>query len=173
MHQDISRYTQVIVTLLMLIIASPVFALSADHTETIHIIADSTTYNYKTGFTIFDGHVKVDQGTTHITADRLTTQSGKSRTIKEAIAYGYNDLAHYWTLPTANDPVIHAQAKIIKFYPTESNVALEKDVTLVQGANSFQGQLILYNRNEQTIFVPEANQGRAVVVINPDNKGNP
>lgn len=143
-------------------------ALPTDKHEKVFIVADSTTYNYKTGVNIFEGHVKVDQGTTHILADKLITKSNPQHKIKEATAFGMEHLAHYWTLQKINEPEIHARAKIIKFYPIESNVTLEQDVFVSQGENSFRGQLIHYNSNEQTIIVPATKNGRAVLVYNPD-----
>lgn len=144
------------------------FALPDDVKEKVHIVGDTWTYNYKTGTSQFDGNVKVDQGTTHVTADRLITKSNSKHEIQEAIAYGLQDLAHYWTIPKIGDLEIHAKAKIIKFYPITSNVTLEQDVIVTQGENSFQGQLIHYNMNDQTIAVPASKNGRAVLVYNPD-----
>ena len=63
------------------------FALQGDNKEKIHIQSDSTIYNYKTGVKIFEGNVKVDQGSTHITADRLVTKDNHQHQIQEAIAY--------------------------------------------------------------------------------------
>lgn len=157
--------------MLFLLICWPfAFALQEDNQQKIHIAADFTTYHYKTGLTIYEGNVKVDQGTTHLTADKLTTKTDLQHKINEAIAYGVQNQAHYWTLPKLGDSEIHAKANTIKFYPKESNVIFEQNVVLTQGENSFQGQLILYNRNDQTIFVPAANKGRAIVVYNPDSK---
>lgn len=143
-------------------------ALPTDKHEKVFIVADSTTYNYKTGMNIFEGHVKIDQGTTHITADKLITKSNPQHKIQEATAYGLEGLAHYWTLQKVNEPEVHARAKIIKFYPIESNVTLEQNVLVTQGENSFRGQLIHYNSNDQTIIVPATKNGRAVLVYNPD-----
>jgi lipopolysaccharide export system protein LptA len=142
--------------------------LPKDKSAPVHIIADSSIYNYKTGVNHFDGHVKVDQGTTHLTADRLITLNNDQHKMQMATAYGIGELAHYWTLPKVGDPEVHAHAKIIKFYPIESNVTLEQDVVVTQGENSFQGQLIHYNSNEQTITVPALDKSRAVLVYNPD-----
>lgn len=144
------------------------YALKSDRVEIVNIVADSTLYNYKTGINVFEGHVQVDQGTTHITADRLITKSNAAHKIQEAVAYGFNDLAHYWTVPRVNEPEINAHAKIIRFYPVESNVTLEQTVTVQQGENSFQGELIHYNRANQTITVPATKGGRAVLVYNPN-----
>lgn len=144
------------------------FALPEDNKEKVYIVADSTIYNYKTGVNIFEGNVKVDQGTTHITADKLITKNNHQHKIQEAIAYGINTVAHYWTLQKIDEPEIHAYAKIIKFYPIESNVTLEQNVVVSQGKNNFQGELILYNRGDQTITVPASKNARAVLVYNPD-----
>ena len=111
----------------------------------------------------------IDQGTTHLTADRVTTKNNEQHKIKETIAYGINQPAHYWTLSKTGDPEIHAYAGIIKYYPIESNVTLEKKVSLRNGENSFQGELIHYNSSDQTITVPELTDSRAVILYKPDN----
>jgi lipopolysaccharide export system protein LptA len=144
------------------------FALPNDNKSALRIISDSSNYNYKTGTNEFVGHVLIDQGSTHVTADRVITKSNAQHKIKEAIAYGIQQQAHYWTLPKVGDPELHAHAKIIKFYPIDSNVALEQNVTVKQGENSFQGELIHYNSSDQTIIVPHLEKSQAVLVFNPD-----
>lgn len=154
--------------LLFLFCSPALLALDSDSKERLNIIADSGTYNFKTGVDIYEGHVKVDQGSTHLTADKLITKKNKQHKIREAIAYGYQELAHYWTTPKPSDPIIHAHGKIIKYYPLESNVSLEQDVHLVQGENSFKGELIHYNSKDQTITLPASANGHAELIYNPD-----
>ncbi|HTM63635.1 MAG TPA: lipopolysaccharide transport periplasmic protein LptA [Gammaproteobacteria bacterium] len=164
MHNGI----KILLLLLSGITAVSVFALPGDSKEMLHIKADSTIINYKRGTKYFQGNVIVDQGTTHITADRMTTKENDKHLIEEAIAYGINDLAHFWTTPKAGEQVVDAHAKIIKFYPITHNATLQSNVHVMQGENNFQGQLIHYNMNDQTIIVPETKNGRAVIVYNPD-----
>jgi lipopolysaccharide export system protein LptA len=154
---------------LSLFLVSISFALPEDSKEKIHIKAASAIYNYKSGINTFVGDVQVDQGTTHITADKLVTKSNKAHKIEEAIAYGFKTKAHYWTIPKKDDKELHAYAMIIKFYPQVSNVGLEQDVTITQGENSFNGQRIFYNMHDETITVPPLQNGRAVIVYNPDS----
>jgi len=142
-------------------------ALPSDNKETIHINSDAWTYNYKTGVNEYTGHVTVNQGTTHLTADKLTTKMNTQRKIQEAIAYGLKEPAHYWTRTQMNNTEMHAFAHVIKYYPVEANVTLEKNVLVKQGENSFQGDLIHYNSYDQTIIVPELGKSRAVLVYNP------
>ncbi|VVC76123.1 Lipopolysaccharide export system protein LptA [Aquicella siphonis] len=158
------------VMLVLLIVPALTFALDSDSQAKLHIVADSGTYNFKTGVDVYEGHVKIDQGTTHITADKLITKKNSRHKIEEATAYGMQTLAHFWTLPKLGEPEIHARAKIIKFYPLETNVSLEHDVRVIQGENSFQGEVIHYNSNEQTITLPASLNGRAVLVYNPEKQ---
>jgi len=144
------------------------YALDDDSKAKLNIVADSGTYNFKTGVDVYEGHVKIDQGSTHIIADKLITKKNNQHKIQEATAYGIHDLAHFWTLPKLGEPEIHAYAKTIKFYPLENNVSLEHDVTVTQGENNFKGELIHYNSNEQTITVPAISNGRAILVYNPE-----
>jgi len=146
-----------------------VFALETDRTQALHIVSDAGIYNFKTGVDIYEGHVKVDQGTTHLLADKLITKKNKLHKIQEATAYGLQTLAHFWTLPKKDDPEIHAHAKIIKFYPLESNASLEHEVFVEQGENRFQGELIHYNSSEQTITVPATTNAHASLIYYPEN----
>ena len=143
-------------------------SLTTDSKEKLHITADSTIYNYRNGVNYFEGHVLIDQGTTHLTADRLTTKANVKHEIQEAVAYGVGELAHFWTVPRLGEPIVHAHAKVIKFYPLTLNASMQGDVIVTQGENNFQGQLIHYNMSDQTIIVPETKNGRAVLVYNPD-----
>ena len=145
------------------------FALPEDSHAKIHIVADSSIYNYKNGTSIFEGHVQVDQGTTHITADRLITKNDSQHKIHEAIAYGLQKPAHYWTLPKRGEKRIYAKAEVIKFYPMDANITLKNNVSITQGENYFQGQLILFNNTDQTITVPKSSPNRSVLIYNPES----
>lgn len=142
-------------------------ALPTDDTKVMQIVADSSQLNYKSRNNIYEGNVKVDQGSTHLLADRVTTQNNEHHKLSEAIAYGTKQLAHYWTIPRENDPELHAYAKVIKFYPLKSQVVLEGDVVVTQGENSFHGPSIIYNIKDQTVISPPTIQGRSTIIIEP------
>lgn len=152
----------------IILISSPSFALPNDSTQPVHIYSDAVTYNYKTGVDIYTGHVKVDQGTTHIRADKLITKKNSEHKIAEAIAYGIANRATFSTLPKEDEKEIHASAKTIMFYPILANATLEQDVKVTQGLNSFTGEIIQYDNAEQTITVPAQKNSRADIVYNPE-----
>ena len=147
-------------------------ALPDDREKTLHIVADSYQFNYKTGLDIYEGHVKVDQGTTHLTADRLITQKNQQHKVIYAIAYGFQQLAEYITIPKPGDLELHAKAKMIKYYPSTSIIILDKNVAVNQGQNSFQGAHIIYNMNAQTVTAPASKSGRATIIIEPSQLKN-
>jgi len=153
-----------------LLLISAIFLIGStdNHKSLMHITSESSEYNYKNNETSFEGHVVVDQGTTHLTADRVITHKNAQNKIQEAIAYGTQPLAHYWTEPKNGEKILHAHAKIMKIYPLESRVILEGDVLVTQGENRFQGQIIVYNIKQQTIIVPPTKNSRATFVIETD-----
>src|SRR5437016_6312557 len=141
------------VNLLWIIISIlfPTLALSLpeDSEQPMHIVADSSLFNYKTGKDIYEGNVRIDQGTSHLTADRVITQKDKQHKIISAIAIGVKTIATFTTIPKAGDLVMHSEAKTITFYPPTSTVILENDVVVTQGENNFHGQHIVYNFKDQ------------------------
>ncbi len=143
-------------------------ALPDDQEKPFNIVADSSLFNYKTGVDTYEGNVKVDQGSSHLTADRLVTRKNKQHKIIEAVATGITKLAEYSTIPKIGDPMLHAEAKIIKFYPAISAVVLEQDVVVTQKENSFHGPHIIYNIKDQIVTAPASKEGRATITIESD-----
>ncbi len=143
-------------------------SLPKESDKPFSIIANTSVFNYKTGIDIYEGDVKIDQGTTHLTADRLITKKNKQHKIILATALGIKKLAEYTTVPSAGDPLLYAKARIIKFYPITSIVILEKDVVVTQKGNSFHGPLIIYNIKDQVVTAPASKNGRATIVIEPE-----
>lgn len=145
------------------------FALSEDSQQPIHIAADASQFNYKSGVNHYEGNVKIDQGTQHVIADRVVTTNNAKHKIETAIAYGLKQPAVYTTIPKAGDAVFEAKADIIKFFPTKSTIILVGNVIVTQGENSFHGPLIIYNTKDQIVTAPASDVGRATIIIKPDS----
>lgn len=167
-NRSLFSRTKKMIAMVMVATSSSAFALSADSVQALHITADSSSFNYKLGNSSYEGNVKVDQGTTHLNSDKLTTHNNAQHKIEEAIAYGITHLAEYITIPKDGDEQLHAKAKTIKFYPAKSLVILEGNVIVTQGKNSFNGPIIYYNTKDQTIDAPASKSGRATIVIEPE-----
>lgn len=142
----------------------PLHAQPKDSKPLMYITADSSQYNYRMRETWFEGNIRLDQGETHLIADRLITKKNHQNKIQEALAFGLRQPAHYWA-HHKNGKILQAYAKLMKFYPLESRIILEGDVLVTQGENRFQGQIIIYNIKLQTITVPPTKNSRATFVI--------
>jgi lipopolysaccharide export system protein LptA len=143
------------------------FALPEDQQQPLHITANSTQFNYKTGKNIYEGNVIIDQGTTHLTADRVITQNNERHKIAEAIAFGIKQQAFYTTVPKQGDSLFSAKANVIKFYPPKFTIILDGNASVIQGENSFHGPLILYNTKDQIVTAPPSGKGSATLIIKP------
>jgi lipopolysaccharide export system protein LptA len=154
-----------LILIFILSLPTMTLALPEDTQKKLNIEANSSIFNYKTRIDTYEGNVKVNQGTSHVIADKLVTQKDRHHKLILATATGIQRLAEYTTTPKEGDPPLHAWAKIIKFYPQDSMVILEQDVTVTQQDNSFHGPLIIYNIKGQTVTAPPSTQGRATIVI--------
>lgn len=165
---NMSRPHRLFSMLLMVGFSQIATALPSDNEHPMRISADSTLINYKTGVYTYEGNVKIKQGTTQLIADRLVTKSDTKHKMQEGVAYGLKQLAEYSTIPKEGDKLLHAQAKIIRFYPPQSIVVLENNVIVTQGENSFQGKYITYNIKDQIVTAPSTHKGRATIIIEPE-----
>src|SRR5206468_4107299 len=120
-----------------------------------------------TGVNIYIGHVKIDQGSSHVLADRVVTKNNKDHKIGVATAYGEKTLAEYTTLPKEGDQPLDAKANVITFYPPTSTAVLTGNVIVTQGENNFKGPIIVYNIKDQVVHVPPSQNGQATIIIDP------
>jgi lipopolysaccharide export system protein LptA len=160
-----SRHPNLLFIFLFFMFYQTAAALPNDGEKPMKIVADASLFNYKTGIDTYEGNVKVDQGTTHLIADKLVTEKNEHHKIISAIAYGTHHLAELTTLPSVDAKILHAKSNIIKFYPSTSILVLEDNVMVTQGENSFHGSLIIYNMKEQMVAAPASKNGRATIVI--------
>lgn len=156
---------QILKIILLTLAPLSVFALPADSSQPLHVTADSSIFNYKTGMTVYEGNVLIDQGSTHIAADRLITKANAHHKIQRAVAYGLIKPAEYSTVPKPGEALFHASANVIKFFPPLFKIILEGGVIVFQGNNSFHGELIIYNTKDQTVSAPASKGSRTTLVL--------
>ena len=154
---------------LAILLALPVasFALSSDSHKLTKFTSKSATYNYKTHVATFTGDVVMTQGTTKLTADKVTVYRTKAGKIKKLIAKG--KLAHYQTLPDNDHRVLYAKAKTIDYSPAKGLTILIGDAAVQQGKNSITGNKIIYNMRKQLMTSTPGTKAKTVIVLNPAN----
>lgn len=156
----------------LLLLPSLVAALPTDSDFPMQVTADSSLINYKTGVNVYEGNVKVVQGSSQLFADKVITQNNSDHKIGVATAYGYKKLAEYITTPKVGDQPLDAKADVITFYPPTSKAVLTGNVTVNQGENNFHGPVIIYNIKDQIVTVPPTKDGQATIIIEPKQLSN-
>jgi len=132
------------------------------------IDSDSAEMNYKTRIATFNGNVRANDKNSTLTADKAIAHRNKNRQISRVIAYG--NLAHYRTITSPKKPPLHAQAKIIKYYPPKHEVVLLDHAFARQGADTIRSPVIHYNTLKRVLHSTASKKGPTHIMI--DNSGN-
>ena len=157
-----------LIALFCTLIAPVAFSLPEDRTQAIVINADQALRDEKQGLTIYSGNVQLDQGSLHISADRITIY----RIVEDGdkiVAEGQP--ARLSQLPNVGDELMHANAGVIEYYKVEERVHLEQDAHIEQGGSIVTGQTIDYFITEQLVKAKSNAtevDGRVQVVIPPN-----
>lgn len=105
--------------------------------ESVHVEFDD-----QHGTAIYTGFVIADQGSRHLTSDKLTIYRGKDNKIELVIAIGTP--AHFQSQQDPNKPIEFGTADTIKYFPNENKVDLIGNASLEQDGNSITGPFLSY-----------------------------
>lgn len=123
-------------------------ALPEDRDQPIRITADQALRDEKQGFTVYSGNVRMDQGSLHIDADKITvyhTAEEASRIVAEGSP------AHLRQRPEPDKGLMHARAGIIEYFKAEDRVYLSKAARIEQDGSIVTGETIEYFISEQLV----------------------
>lgn len=152
--------------LILLFSAISVYGLQEDSDIPMNITSDRLEFNSKTGITIFTGHVKMDQGMTHLTADKVTVYKRPDGEIEKIIARG--NPAHYTTVPESEKPMLEASGDTIEYYPQKSEAIILGNGVIKQGGTVLRGEHLVYDLAQGALTsTPTRPQERTILVIEP------
>jgi len=152
--------------LLVLFISVYSYALSSDRLQPYHIQSDRVNFNRSKNIARYEGNVKVTQGTSTLTADKLIMYfMDKNSQIKKMIATG--NLAHYSTLPDGKKQKMFAQANIIIYYPQENKIILKEHAKVTQEHYLLSSNKITYNIKQQSMSSNDQGGHHQTTIIIP------
>jgi lipopolysaccharide export system protein LptA len=149
----------------LIIVIIPAYALPTDKDQPVHITADSAHLDKSTGVSVFQGHVKLTQGTGILVTDKLTLYSDKNNQLLKAVATGGQTT--YQTITDPAKPPFVATAQMIQYLPPESKIILTGDAKAVQGPNTYAAPQIEYHIDSETVISPSSAGGRTTIEITP------
>lgn len=137
-----------LVSLACCVAAPPSLALPDDRDQPIRIEADEALRDEKQGFTRYQGHVKMDQGSLHIEADTITIYHDDEQA---DVILAEGEPARLQQQPDPEKGPIKAHANIIEYFKSEDRVRLRQSAHIEQDGSIVTGDSIDYYIAEQLV----------------------
>ena len=166
--------------LLLAMFAGPVHGLSTDAQQPVQIEADFAELDDEEHTTVYVGNVVVDQGSIHMTGDRLRVNFTADKDLKDAYLEGRP--ATFKQTPDHDDDM-HGQALQIEYHAEQSLLNLIEKARVTQGERLFEGHRINYDTKKSIITArsaradqadkdhyPKDGSGRVRIIIPPKKK---
>ena len=148
LHALPGRACALLLALLIAAVSGTAVALPDDREQPIRITADQALRDEKQGFTEYTGNVRMDQGSLHIEADKITIYHVEEEADK-IVAEGAP--AHMQQQPEVGKGLMHARANIIEYYKAEDRVHLRDNAQVEQDGSTVAGDTIDYFITEQLV----------------------
>ena len=117
-------------------------ALANDREQPIYIESDRAVRNDKKGVTVYQGSVKMEQGSMRIQADKVTIHSIDNK-ISRIIATGQP--ARYQQQPSPEKKPVVAEGNTIKYEIDTEHLVLLSNASIVQEGTTMSGERIDYD----------------------------
>lgn len=171
MKQASRKLTALLLGAALLLTVMPFTArgLTSDRNQPMTIEADSATLNEKTGNSVYEGNVYVQQGTLVLQGSKMTVQLDGS-TIEKIILTG--SPATWKQRPDGKDTDQHAEAGRIEYLATEDRIILLENARVWQsGAEEFRSDRIIFNLKDNTVNAGGSSAGdRVRITLQPGRK---
>jgi len=148
-----------IILLTTIFFTSFAFALSEDVKQPIEIEAESVIVDEISGFNEFTGDAEVRQGSLLMTAELIQVQTN-SEGVETMKATGTVDKpAKYIQSQESQSRFIEATAILITYDVNKGMIFLVGNAYLIQGFDSFSGETLTYDINNDKVIVKGSEDG--------------
>lgn len=141
---------------------SYVHALPEDRSQPIHITSNTAIKDDQKGITVYQGDVKVDQGTMKIRADKVTFYL-KDKKIIKVVAEGQP--ARFEQQPARNQTLVRARATMLEYVLSKRTVLLLDNAHLEQDGASITGDRITHNLTTARTKADSEKNGPVITII--------
>jgi len=148
-----------IILLIAIFFTTFAFALSEDAKQSIEIEAESVIVDEASGFNEFSGNAEVRQGSLLMTAELIQVQTNIDgvETMKATGTVGKP--AKYIQSQENQARFIEATATLITYDVNEGMIFLVGNAYLIQGFDSFSGDKLTYDINNDKVIVKGSEDG--------------
>lgn len=145
--------------------------LTSDRSQPINIEADRATLNEKTGNSVYEGNVYLQQGTLVLQGSKMTVQLSDN-TIDTLVITG--DPATYRQRPDGKESDQHAEAGRIEYYAKQDRIILLENAHVWQsGDEELRSDRIVFDLKSNTVNAGSNKPGdRVHITLQPGSKQN-
>ena len=143
----------------MAFVASLVFALPEDTNQPIEIEAQSVVVDETTGFNEFSGDVEVRQGSLLLLAELIQVQTKNEEVVSMLAKGSLEKPAKYIQSQENQARFVEATATKITYDVNAGMIFLVGNARLVQGFDSFSGDTLNYDINNDKVVVKGSKDG--------------
>ena len=145
--------------LLMAFVTSLVFALPEDAKQPIEIEAQSVVVDETTGLNMFSGNAEVRQGSLLLLAEFIQVQTDNDEVVSMIAQGSLEKPAKYVQSQENQSRFIEASATLITYDVNAGMIFLVGNARLVQGFDSFSGNTLNYDINNDKVVVKGSEDG--------------
>ncbi|CAF1463863.1 unnamed protein product [Adineta steineri] len=130
----------------------------------INIVSDKASLMKEVGISVFEGKVKLTQGTSILLTPYLTLYTDKNNELIKAVATGAGTT--YRNLADPKKPSFIARAQEIQYLPVVQQIYLKGEAKASQGKNSYSAPEISYHIDQESVM---SQGGKNMNIITPTN----
>jgi lipopolysaccharide export system protein LptA len=163
-HQKKS-YLILISAFILLNFYTDLYAENYNDTQPIHVESDTFTFNDETKIGIYQGHIKLTQGSRILKANYVASYFNHKGQIIKIVANG--NPAQYSAFVFHNHPRIIATGNTIYYYPLEDWLEAVGDAQIIQDQNHFRGPRVNYDFKKKIVGSPPSKKGLTQILLAP------
>ncbi|MBL4743883.1 MAG: lipopolysaccharide transport periplasmic protein LptA [Cycloclasticus sp.] len=157
-----STKLNILITLVLITFASPIWALSSDKSKAVEVEADSFNLDDAKKVTVYSGNVIITQGSMEILADKVTIY-GSSGSTDKVIAIG--NPVKFKQQPDGDQGLIRGKAQRFEYLVSKDTLILLNKATLWQSGNTFESDRIVYDSKRSIVKAGDKKSGSKRVKI--------
>ena len=150
---ECSVFINKLLILLMVFVTSLVLALPEDANQPIEIEAQSVVVDETTGFNEFSGDAEVRQGSLLLLAELIQVQTENEEVVTVLAKGSLEKPAKYIQSQENQARFVEATATLITYDVDEGMIFLVGNAHLIQGFDSFSGDTLDYDINNDKVIV--------------------
>ena len=156
---ECSVFINKLLILLMVFVTSLVLALPEDANQPIEIEAQSVVVDETTGFNEFSGDAEVRQGSLLLLAELIQVQTENEEVVTVLAKGSLEKPAKYIQSQENQARFVEATATLITYDVDEGMIFLVGNAHLIQGFDSFSGDRLSYDINNDKVIVKGSEDG--------------